>query len=1383
MHSQIFKQEKDKGASQMATREAGGILPASPTMRAGRPLSFLAFGISGIIFAAGTCLAEPPEPLAEYLLDKIPDDGVGREIQQVEENGRTRLVWNGDSVVEIFRDDLRFRGSFTITLWEKHSLGKENWQSLVNSQDGSSYGFGLDISEGHLYSLQINGLEPSAVIAGNSTVPDDTWRFVSGVYDAETGKILLYVNGVEVASADIQGSPIPSKRNMHVGALLLDLKQGNDSIYGQNLNGSVANLRFYDVALSATDIEKVMLETDPEKPGLSSREPALPGAYFLSLADIHWDTTKATAAVAPTRGQVEGTSSNTTLQHERLQVRVDQTKEGTNFVMTGPPREAKVSSWKGVVTSPDIAEFEYIFLKYRAKGLLLADPAYSVVDVTGLDTKGRRASESILGVGQLSRDGLSHLLVIKKKDLAQITGINITFRSDYSQAAFQLEQIGLARNLAELTAAFPAGKESLVKEGAAAFSPVSLGSLLNSSLTDFLKQLLLRPKDPVLVDPLFVKDGETVEIRGIPFQIGAEGRSLATSAEDRSVNDEKRVFLGQAIPRRSFFPVSRDDALVVPIHAKAREVELLLTAQLPTTETRYALPPGHFGTEDVEEFVVDVAYDDGTVFQSFPYSYDDEGYRIRRALGVYAVPADPDKTIKEIRLRNRVFGKQVGLVALTLNQGMPLMPATLIDPGQSPKVTVLPEPAGPAVPSVRKTGQKIELNNRYYSVLLDCSDGFRIERMVNQYSENGAIPCGPESGIRVQLGDRILSGKDFAVSEIKVSETAATIRMASKVPEIPIKMDLEFRVGNSANLELHLTAINEGAASFRGAITFPYLDDTQIGDEQTSWLFFPQYRNVWTNRDCTLLATNDRAFSFQFFDFYNAKTGIGLSLMTQNREFMPIDYSLQKSGDKISAGVIYPEGFEWLKPGESRTFPAAQMGFHTGDWKQPMENYRQWIASWQPQNIGKDREWLRKVFLFRSHIQSETESASINHTLPLFDEKQNSFHRIDEVLSMDKQYYGGYYPDAFHFYNWFYSDELKQELWGDYDEESYKQVGGLSVFREAIRTIQEDYKIPVSLYLIPDRISKNTKAGREIGRQVASLRKDGTIEEDANAFYVWSGAEVWTNRFAGTVNRVQKQTGAKIMYLDVFGVYRRAESFSADHGPHVPQWANLATNQMGMKVREELPDDVAIYSEYHIDDVNNQYLDGFLTYTWQPLHEYLQKSYDVLDSAPKEAPFAPDIYRFVFPRMTQWGWAVGMEGPDRSWLKVLFFQGIYMFDATWRLYPTRTMDMLKKSNRLRHEFSDCFTSYEADTIVPTEMASVYANRFPGSGRTLWTIFNARYQTAAGPVLKIPHLDGATYRDVWNGKSIEAEIKNGEAILSISLEPQGLGCVVQEFPKK
>jgi hypothetical protein len=106
------------------------------------------------------------------------------------------------------------------------------------------------------------------------------------------------------------------------------------------------------------------------------------------------------------------------------------------------------------------------------------------------------------------------------------------------------------------------------------------------------------------------------------------------------------------------------------------------------------------------------------------------------------------------------------------------------------------------------------------------------------------------------------------------------------------------------------------------------------------------------------------------------------------------------------------------------------------------------------------------------------------------------------------------------------------------------------------------------------------------------------------------------------------------------------------------------------------------------------------------------------------------------------------------------------------------MAFMVKSHDIKLSYADCFTSKKPEPLVPTEKSGIMANKFPGKGRTLWTIYNQRYTTVRGEIMKVKHVKGATYYDVWNNKPLQARISGDYAYISLELHPQAIGCIVQ-----
>ena len=86
---------------------------------------------------------------------------------------------------------------------------------------------------------------------GTAALATNTWTFLAETYDGST--LRLYVNGTLVSSQAQTGS-IPTSTN--------PLQIGGDSIYGQYFAGMIDDVRIYNIALTATQIQSDMNHAD-----------------------------------------------------------------------------------------------------------------------------------------------------------------------------------------------------------------------------------------------------------------------------------------------------------------------------------------------------------------------------------------------------------------------------------------------------------------------------------------------------------------------------------------------------------------------------------------------------------------------------------------------------------------------------------------------------------------------------------------------------------------------------------------------------------------------------------------------------------------------------------------------------------------------------------------------------------------------------------------------------------------------------------------------------------------------------------------------------------------------------------------------------------------
>ena len=156
------------------------------------------------------------------------------------------LVFNGTSARVTINDSasLRLTTGMTLEAWVYPATASSAWRDVIYKGNDNYY------LEGHLDQCRRpagGGTFMSGPLYGTSTLPMNTWSHLALTYDKVT--LRLYVNGVQVASAAATANIATSTNPLQIGG---------DSIYGQYFNGRIDEVRVYNLALSAAQIQSDM---------------------------------------------------------------------------------------------------------------------------------------------------------------------------------------------------------------------------------------------------------------------------------------------------------------------------------------------------------------------------------------------------------------------------------------------------------------------------------------------------------------------------------------------------------------------------------------------------------------------------------------------------------------------------------------------------------------------------------------------------------------------------------------------------------------------------------------------------------------------------------------------------------------------------------------------------------------------------------------------------------------------------------------------------------------------------------------------------------------------------------------------------------------------
>jgi RHS repeat-associated protein len=151
-------------------------------------------------------------------------------------------------------------GSFSVSAWVNLAGFTGTDETAVSQDAGSVAGFYLEADpDTGTWTFELPEEDqndpPDWAFATGSAPKTNTWVFLTGVYDVNTGEAQLYVNGTEAGEAS-DSSPIASHGPVEIGADRYDGQSGGD-----NFDGTVTNVEMYPTALSAAEVGNLYGQT------------------------------------------------------------------------------------------------------------------------------------------------------------------------------------------------------------------------------------------------------------------------------------------------------------------------------------------------------------------------------------------------------------------------------------------------------------------------------------------------------------------------------------------------------------------------------------------------------------------------------------------------------------------------------------------------------------------------------------------------------------------------------------------------------------------------------------------------------------------------------------------------------------------------------------------------------------------------------------------------------------------------------------------------------------------------------------------------------------------------------------------------------------------
>jgi Concanavalin A-like lectin/glucanases superfamily/Pectate lyase superfamily protein/K319L-like, PKD domain len=159
------------------------------------------------------------------------------------------LVFNGRNAVVTIADSpsLQLTTGMTLEAWVQPSVVNTTWRDVVYKGD-DNYALEATSSTGVAAPGGVSTIGGANLVTlGTSPLAVGAWAHLALTYDGST--LRLYVNGTPVSTLPRSGSMATSSNPLQIGG---------DSIFGQFFSGVIDEVRVYNVALSAAQIQSDM---------------------------------------------------------------------------------------------------------------------------------------------------------------------------------------------------------------------------------------------------------------------------------------------------------------------------------------------------------------------------------------------------------------------------------------------------------------------------------------------------------------------------------------------------------------------------------------------------------------------------------------------------------------------------------------------------------------------------------------------------------------------------------------------------------------------------------------------------------------------------------------------------------------------------------------------------------------------------------------------------------------------------------------------------------------------------------------------------------------------------------------------------------------------
>jgi len=592
-------------------------------------------------------------------------------------------------------------------------------------------------------------------------------------------------------------------------------------------------------------------------------------------------------------------------------------------------------------------------------------------------------------------------------------------------------------------------------------------------------------------------------------------------------------------------------------------------------------------------------------------------------------------------------------------------------------------------------------------------------------------------------------------------------------PESGLTFQLGASLAASGDLRLWLRVRNNGRESRRLQAVFPIVGRVRTdGDRRGLRYFYPwrsgivgevdaylmnEYGNLaWMQVMCAFDPASGAAFSLYPRDSTGAVKG--LILKKQSPEPGPVvrhcEVILQEEVPPAEP-LDFDQGLgmacyalpRMVAPGGELELPEASLSVYDGDWKPALRDYARWLHTWY-RHVATPA-WFRDCY---GYVPS--------HPPSYYSDERNKYVCAGNLRGNE------------HIFQWAYWDDyshnpaapacyLDPRVYRPGDFEVNRQRGGLPTFCEEIRRVREKGS-RLTVYLDHRFCWSGTKTYDAHAKDWTAHYRPGVpgaYRTPDEACMCFLEPDAWADHVAAASGRLVRDAGLDGIYLDelniAFPCYNPAHRHYRDgawpvSAPLLARHVTAARDAM----RRENPEAI-LMTEHAGSDYMSQFVDGSWVQTYyREGFPFAEKYFDAESL---------HSFRFVCPEFKLAEWGANNDGSRRCLFNGIGFIGHDYGGAADVLQTLR-------------ENGDAFATLQPEPHVTTLFTGLLANRFPGDGKLVYTLYNKSGAPVTGEAIEVEALSG------WHWVECQSDVEaaarpagEGRQRLSLNMAAGSVAC--------